>query len=122
MRRSATHYSCDLPFQLGGLINKRRALIGQLRCRFADNDNIQDDGLLRFLVGQKVFLGKTFDVTACKPDGIKHVFEIILLTQLFLSCVHTGTASLRTWSRNFAGKSPGVSTSTAMPSASSSST
>ena len=114
----AAHLS---PEQFGSLANKIRELIGRLRCRLTDDHDIQDHSLLRFLVGQEAFPGKTRDVASRQSDGIEHVFEIVGLTQAFLFRVHTGNASLSTCSRNLPGKSPGVSTSTGMPSASSSS-
>ena len=92
-----------------------RMFVDKLRCRFTDHDDVQDDGLLGFPVGQKVGLREPFDVAARELDRLQHVVEIVGIAQLTPLGSHTGTASRRTRSRNLTGRSPGVSTSTATP-------
>ena len=67
-------------------------VLQQLGRSFADDDDIQDHGLLSTLVGKKVFLDHAFDVAACLLGGFKHVIKVINKAAL----THTGMASAST--------------------------
>ena len=119
MRHPIAHSPHLIPWNLCMFGYKTWVLDANLRSCLTNNENIQNYGLLRFLVIDEVLFLHTICIPANKLDRVQHVAQIINKTIATLIGTHTGKASLRTRSRYFAGRSAGVSTSTGTPSSSS---
>jgi len=117
MGDAVAHTAHIAPGDFGVKFNKFRALIHQFGRGFADDVRLSDDRLLCPLVSQKVLPAKSLDEAASIRRRFPQRAKIIRQATF----AHKGRASARICSRNFAGKSSGVSKSTDTPSNSSSS-
>lgn len=76
------------------LLRKAFIVAEQFGRLFADQNQVQDDGLLGSLVKQEVVFGHATNLRAGLLGGLQHVVEVICYPAGVL--VHTGRASVST--------------------------
>src|SRR5271170_1265316 len=81
--------------------------------RFSHNLEVADDSVLNKLIREELGFCHASGIDAYSFHGFQNVLEIIGHSDCGIA--HISAASASTLSRNFAGRSKGVSTSTVMP-------